>query len=90
MTLTNIKPHHTPAAIVGPDGRALETMDDTLWQTVAHADETLRHHGIQMKLICEHCYQSGHPEPFVVGDNPRNAMQYELTCPHARRIYRRM
>ncbi len=90
MALNNLKPHHTPAALVGPDGRGLESMPRELWEAIEAADRIGRQHGIQMKLICEACLARGEEYPYVVGENARGSLQVELTCPHVRRVYRMM
>lgn len=88
MALTNLKPHHTPASLVGPDGRDWHSMSADLALAVMKCDEQLRAHGMQMKIICDHCFHAGHPAPYVIGENLRGSTEFKLECPHAKRTYR--
>lgn len=66
-------------------GKEVQDMPVSLWHAVEQADMTLRRHGMQMVIICEHCNAAGHPHPIVAGDNSRHATVFKMECPHLER-----
>ncbi len=73
--------------LVTPRGQEIVRIPQELFLAVDRCDALLRKHGMQMKLYCEHCMANGHPTPFVHGDNSRNGTMFEMTCPHAKRLF---
>lgn len=86
--MNNLHPAATPAAIADALGRDVREIPLALVKAVNDADEWLRRYGMQMQILCEHCYHQGSPAPYVQGDNPRGGTQFEMTCGCTRRIYR--
>lgn len=88
MSLTNLKPNATPAAIADAHGRDVREIPYDLVRIVDQCDQLLRRHGMQMQILCETCYHAGSPAPYVQGDNPRGGAQFEMVCGCTRRMYR--
>jgi hypothetical protein len=84
MSINNLKPNRAPSALLDAQGREFGTMPYAAWQAIVACDDTLRAHGMRMKIYCEECVQAGHPQPFVMGDNERGGAVIELKCPHKR------
>lgn len=77
----------TAPVILGPSGQEIQSVPWDLVTAVDRCDDLLRRYGMQMQIICETCFERGHPAPYVQGDNSRNSTIWKMTCPHCERRY---